>query len=79
LTGQPRRQFDGHPARADAHLALPVHHAPRHGRTSPRPAGALLLLGLTMLFFGPTKLIPVAFALATLYLALAHPPVLASD
>jgi hypothetical protein len=42
-------------------------------------AGAVLLLGLTTLFFGPTKLIPVAFALATLYLALAHPPVLASD
>jgi hypothetical protein len=31
------------------------------------------------LFFGPTKLIPVAVALATLYLALAHPAALATD
>ena len=42
-------------------------------------AGAVLLVVLMALFFGPTKLIPVAFALGTLYLALAHPAVLASD
>lgn len=33
-------------------------------------AGAALLLGLMALFFGPTKLIPMAFALGTLYVAL---------
>ena len=42
-------------------------------------AGAVLLLALMALFFGPTKLIPVAFALATLYVALVHPAVLATD
>jgi hypothetical protein len=42
-------------------------------------AGAVLLVGLMALFFGPTKLLPVAFALATLYLALAHPAVFATD
>jgi hypothetical protein len=42
-------------------------------------AGAVLLLGLMALFFGSTKLIPVAFALGTLYVTLAHPAVLAAD
>ena len=36
-------------------------------------AGAVLLLCLMALFFGPTKLIPIAFALATLYVALIRP------
>ena len=36
-------------------------------------AGAALLLCLMALFFGPTKLIPMAFALGTLYVALASP------
>ena len=35
--------------------------------------GAVALLGLMALFFGPTKLIPIAFALATIYLALTRP------
>ena len=35
--------------------------------------GALLLVCLMALFFGPTKLIPAAFALGTLYIALAKP------
>jgi hypothetical protein len=35
--------------------------------------GAALLLCLMALFFGPTKLIPIAFALGTLYVALARP------
>ena len=35
--------------------------------------GALLLVCLMALFFGPTKLIPIAFALGTLYVALAKP------
>ena len=34
--------------------------------------GALLLLCLMALFFGPTKLIPMVFALGTLYLALGR-------
>jgi hypothetical protein len=42
-------------------------------------ASAALLLVLVVLFFGPTKLIPVAFALGTLYVVLAHPAVLATD
>jgi hypothetical protein len=42
-------------------------------------AGAVLLLALMVLFFGPTKLIPVAVALVTLYVALAHPAALATD
>jgi len=36
-------------------------------------AGALLLVGLMGLFLGPTKLLPIAFALGTLYLALSRP------
>ncbi len=36
-------------------------------------AGAALLLLLMALFFGPTKLIPMAFALGTLYLAFYRP------
>ena len=36
-------------------------------------AGAAMLLCLMALFFGPTKLIPSAFALGTLYLAFAGP------
>ena len=42
-------------------------------------AGAALLLGLLALFFGPTKLLPIALALGTLYVSLAHPAVLATD
>jgi hypothetical protein len=38
-------------------------------------AGAVLLVGLMALFIGPTKLLPIAFALGTLYLALAKPSV----
>jgi hypothetical protein len=41
--------------------------------------GAALLIGLMALFFGPTKLIPVAFALGTLYVVMAQPAVLAAD
>jgi hypothetical protein len=41
-------------------------------------AGAVLLLGLMVLFFGPTKLLPIAFALATLYLAVWQPTTLAA-
>jgi hypothetical protein len=37
--------------------------------------GAVLLVCLTALFFGPTKLIPMAFALGTLYVVLAKPAV----
>jgi hypothetical protein len=40
--------------------------------------GAVLLMGLMALFFGPTKLIPIAFALGTLYIALARPTVVAT-
>ena len=40
-------------------------------------AGAGLLVCLMVLFFGPTKLIPIAFGLGTLYLALVHPTALA--
>jgi hypothetical protein len=36
-------------------------------------AGAALLVCLMTLFFGPTKLLPLAFALGTLYVALAKP------
>jgi hypothetical protein len=36
-------------------------------------AGAVLLLGLMTLFFGPTKLVPIVVALGTLYIALARP------
>jgi hypothetical protein len=39
-------------------------------------AGAVLLLCLMALFFGPAKVIPMAFALATLYLALGKPALL---
>ena len=42
-------------------------------------AGAALLLGLLALFFGPTKLLPIALALGTLYLSLVHPAALATD
>ena len=35
--------------------------------------GAALLLCLMALFFAPTKLLPMAFALGTLYVALARP------
>jgi len=41
--------------------------------------GAVLLLSLMALFFGPTKLIPMAFALGTLYIALAKPAVFVTD
>jgi hypothetical protein len=42
-------------------------------------AGATLLLVLMALFFGPTKLIPIAFALGTLYVVMAHPGALATE
>ena len=42
-------------------------------------AGAVLLLGLMALFFGPTKVIPMAFALATLYLAVGKPAAFAVE
>ena len=35
--------------------------------------GAILLLCLMVLFFGPTKLMPIVFAIATLYFAIARP------
>lgn len=35
--------------------------------------GAALLVVLMALFFGPTKIIPIAFALGTLYVTLARP------
>ncbi len=41
--------------------------------------GAALLVCLMALFFGPTKLIPMAVALATLYVALARPALLVVD
>jgi len=41
-------------------------------------AGAVLLLCLMGLFFGPTKVIPMAFALATLYIALGKPAAFAA-
>jgi hypothetical protein len=40
-------------------------------------AGAALLLCLMVLFFGPTKLIPMLFALGTLYVAVTRPAVFA--
>jgi hypothetical protein len=40
--------------------------------------GAALLLGLMAVFFGPTKLIPMAFALGTLYVALDFPSLVAT-
>jgi hypothetical protein len=42
-------------------------------------AGALLLLFLMGLFFGPTKLIPTAFALGTLYVAINRPELFATS
>ncbi len=42
-------------------------------------AGAVLLVCLLALFFGPTKLLPIALALGTLYLSLVHPAALATD
>jgi hypothetical protein len=42
-------------------------------------AGAVLLLGLMVLFFGPTKLLPIAFALATLYVVLGRSTAVAVD
>ena len=35
--------------------------------------GAVLLLCLMVLFFGPTKLMPMLFAIGTLYFAIARP------
>jgi hypothetical protein len=40
--------------------------------------GAVLLLCLMVVFFGPTKLIPMAFALGTLYVALSKPAAFAT-
>lgn len=41
-------------------------------------AGAALLLCLMALFVGPTKLIPMAFALGTLYVAVSKPTAFAT-
>ncbi len=41
--------------------------------------GAALLLCLMALFFGPTKLLPMAFALVTLYVALGKPAAFATE
>jgi hypothetical protein len=41
-------------------------------------AGSALLLCLMALFFGPTKLVPIGFALGTLYVALARPDLFAT-
>lgn len=41
--------------------------------------GAALLVCLMVLFLGPTKLIPIGVALATLYLALARPALFSTD
>ena len=41
--------------------------------------GALLLACLMVVFFGPTKLIPMALALGTLYVALSRPTAFASS
>jgi hypothetical protein len=40
--------------------------------------GAVLLVCLMALFFGPTKLLPIVLALGTLYVALTHPTVFAT-
>jgi hypothetical protein len=40
--------------------------------------GAALLLCLMVLFFGPTKLVPMAFALGTLYVSVAKPEAFAT-
>jgi hypothetical protein len=40
--------------------------------------GAALLVCLMVVFFGPTKLIPMAFAVATLYVAMSKPPMFAT-
>lgn len=40
--------------------------------------GAVLLVCLMALFFGPTKVIPIAFALGTLYVALMRPAAFAT-
>lgn len=42
-------------------------------------AGSALLLCLLALFFGPTKLIPIAVALVTLCIMLARPDLFATD
>lgn len=36
-------------------------------------AGAVLLIALMALFFGPTKIIPILFGLGTLFITLARP------
>jgi hypothetical protein len=41
--------------------------------------GAGLLLALMLLFLGPTELLPIAFALGTLYLALWRPTALVAE
>lgn len=40
--------------------------------------GSVVLLALMAVFFGPTKLIPIAFALGTLYLVMVRPSVFAA-
>ncbi len=41
--------------------------------------GAVLLVCLMTLFFGPTKLIPIGFALATIYVALVRPALFTAE
>ncbi len=41
--------------------------------------GAALLVCLMVLFFGPTKLIPIASGVATLYLAISNPAMFATS
>jgi hypothetical protein len=42
-------------------------------------AGAALLLCLMALFLGPTKVIPAAFAVGTLYVSMSHPTIFALE
>jgi hypothetical protein len=42
-------------------------------------AGAGLLLVLMLTFLGPTKLIPIAFAVATMFVALTRPALFATE
>lgn len=41
--------------------------------------GAVLLVCLLALFFGPTKLVPMAIALGSIYMALARPALVNAD
>jgi hypothetical protein len=41
-------------------------------------AGAVLLVALMVMFFGPTKVVPIAFALATVYVSIGKPALFAA-